>query len=81
MDSEWATNSANGSISSLIVWTDLQPPGNVATVSVFARSTFLRRKRSREPKPWSELPKLFFRLDVFLHQLGNDFVLALEFLP
>ena len=34
-DSEWATNSANGSISSLIVWTDLQPPGNVATVSSF----------------------------------------------
>jgi hypothetical protein len=33
-DSEWATNSANGSISSLIVWTDLQPPGNVAIVSV-----------------------------------------------
>ncbi len=32
-DSEWATNSANGSISSLIVWTGLQPPGNVATVS------------------------------------------------
>src|SRR5208337_4169348 len=32
-DSECATNSANGSISSLIVWTDLQPPGNVATVS------------------------------------------------
>jgi len=33
-DSEWATNSANGSISSLIVWTDLQPPGNIATVSL-----------------------------------------------
>ena len=32
-DSEWAPNSANGSIPSLIAWTVPKPPGNAAIVS------------------------------------------------
>src|SRR5512135_1630615 len=33
-DDELAPNSANGSIPSLIAWTELKPPGNAATVSL-----------------------------------------------
>src|SRR5271165_164408 len=51
-DSEWATNSANGSISSLIVWTGLQPPGNVATVSVYCSLPDRQAREGRSVPPY-----------------------------
>jgi len=50
-DSEWGTNSANGSISSLIAWSVLRRPGTLATVSIYCEFHSPRKTSSTASSP------------------------------